>query len=92
MTAIKIHPDDNVATLIDDVEEKSEVTIISSDGETVQRVMAKNSIQLAHKLAIANIEKDADVIKYGEVIGRATQPIKEGAHVHVHNVESRRVR
>ena len=92
MTAIKIHPDDNVATLINDVEEKSEETVISSDGKTVQRVSATNSIQLAHKLAIVNIEKDADVIKYGEVIGKATQPIKEGAHVHVHNVESKRVR
>jgi len=92
MTAIKIHPEDNVATLINDVEGKSEVTVISSDGEIVQRVMATNSIQLAHKLAITKIEKDKDVIKYGEVIGRALQSIEEGAHVHVHNVGSRRVR
>ncbi len=92
MTAIKIHPDDNVATLINDTEEKSEVIIISSEGETVQRVKALNSILLAHKLAIAKIEKDADIIKYGEVIGRATQSIGKGAHVHIHNVDSRRVR
>ncbi len=92
MRAIKIHPDDNVATLINDAEKKSEVTVISSEGDAVKRVMAIDSIQLAHKLAIADIDKDADVVKYGEVIGRATQPIVEGAHVHVHNVDSRRVR
>ena len=92
MTAIRIHPEDNVATLISDVDAQSEIIVISSDGETVQRVRAENSIQLAHKLALTKIEKDADVIKYGEVIGRATQSIERGMHVHVHNVESRRVR
>ena len=92
MTAIKIHPEDNVATLINDAEEKSEVIVISSEGETVHRVKVKDSIQFAHKLAIKDIEKDADIIKYGEVIGRALLSIEEGSHVHVHNVESRRVR
>ena len=92
MTAIKIHPEDNVATLINDVEEKSEVTVISSDGETVQRLRAENSIPQAHKLALEKIEANADVVKYGEVIGRTTQPIEVGMHVHVHNVESKRVR
>ncbi|MCL4153096.1 UNVERIFIED_CONTAM: hypothetical protein GTU68_038355 [Idotea baltica] len=27
-----------------------------------------------------------DVIKYGVVIGRATHPIAQGEHVHVHNI------
>lgn len=92
MTAIKIHPRDNVATAISDIEEKSEVTVLSSEGKTVQRMVAKNSIPLAHKIAITKIEKDECVIKYGEVIGKALQFIEEGAHVHVHNVDSRRVR
>ncbi len=32
------------------------------------------------------------VIKYGEIIGRATCDIDVGDHVHVHNVESQRGR
>jgi len=32
------------------------------------------------------------VIKYGEVIGRATKDIGEGTHAHVHNIESLRGR
>jgi altronate dehydratase small subunit len=92
MTAIKIHPEDNVATLIRYVEQGAEVRVISSDGDTVQRIRAKNSIPQAHKLAIEKIEKDTDVVKYGEVIGNAIQPIEEGMHVHIHNVESKRVR
>ncbi len=92
MTAIKIHPDDNVATLINDAEGESKVIIISSNGDTVRRVQVTNSLQLAHKLAIEKIEKNTDVIKYGEVIGRATQSIEAGDHVHVHNVVSLRVK
>jgi altronate dehydratase small subunit len=34
----------------------------------------------------------ADVLKYGQVIGRTSRAIKAGEHVHVHNVESARGR
>ena len=33
----------------------------------------------------------ADVVKYDEVIGRATEAIAAGGHVHVHNVVSARL-
>ena len=92
MKAIKIHPEDNVATLINDVEQGDGVVIVSSDGETILRLVAKNSIPLGHKLALEKIEPDSDVIKYGETIGRTVEAIEEGTHVHVHNVQSRRVR
>jgi altronate dehydratase len=41
-----------------------------------------------HKIAIRSIHSGERVIKYGEVIGRATQPIAGGAWVHVHNFVS----
>jgi altronate dehydratase small subunit len=41
---------------------------------------------------MGKISKGQDVLKYGEVIGQATQDISEGKHVHVHNVESLRGR
>jgi altronate dehydratase small subunit len=37
---------------------------------------------------LKQIEEDEDVIKYAEVIGRATQVIEAGHHVHIHNVRS----
>ncbi|NKW10643.1 hypothetical protein HGG76_20035 [Ochrobactrum tritici] len=38
-----------------------------------------------HKLAIRPIMQYEHILKYGEVIGEATQDIAEGEHVHVHN-------
>jgi len=46
-------------------------------------------ITRGHKLAIQAIAEGAPVRKFGQIIGRATQAIAPGEHVHVHNVEFR---
>ncbi|ROT96098.1 UxaA family hydrolase [Histidinibacterium lentulum] len=43
---------------------------------------------LGHKIARAAIAKGERIVKYGAPIGRATEDIAAGAHVHVHNVAS----
>jgi len=45
-------------------------------------------IPAGHKYALFDIKKGEYVIKYGEIIGRATQDIAEGEWVHTHNVQS----
>ena len=45
-------------------------------------------IPAGHKYALKNIQEGEYVIKYGEIIGRATQNIAEGDWVHTHNVKS----
>ena len=49
-------------------------------------------IPFGHKFAVTGIEKGVHIIKYGEIIGRATCPIRQGAHAHVQNIESLRGR
>ena len=44
-----------------------------------------------HKVAAADIACGGAIVKYGEVVGRATQEIARGDHVHVHNVVSARL-
>lgn len=88
--AIVMDPKDNVATLLSDV----------GKGETVQVRLGEESreetvgepIQFGHKFALKRIAKGENVVKYGEIIGRATQDVDTGYHVHVHNVESLRGR
>ncbi len=45
-------------------------------------------IPAGHKYALCDIEKGEYVIKYGEIIGRATEKIQKGEWVHTHNVKS----
>jgi len=87
--AIVIDPLDNVATAITKLESGSTVNIRD---EVNKRIILVQSIPFGHKFALRRIERGEKIIKYGEVIGRATKAIKRGAHVHIHNVESMRGR
>ena len=47
------------------------------------------SLATGHKIALCDIEKGNDIIKYGYPIGYATDNIKEGDHVHSHNMKTK---
>ena len=56
------------------------------------RINEKDNVSVdpttGHKYAICDICKGEFVIKYGYPIGKATCDIKEGEHVHIHNLSS----
>ena len=88
--AIAIQAEDNVATAIRDLERGQEAVV--GLGEKILKIQLSQAVEFGHKLAIKDIAKGLDVLKYAAVIGRATQDISIGQHVHVHNVESLRGR
>ena len=47
------------------------------------------NLQTGHKIAICDIPKGTDIIKYGYPIGYATENIKEGDSVHSHNMKTK---
>lgn len=87
--AIVIDPIDNVATTITKLDAGSTVNLRDVVN---MRIKLVQSIPFGHKFALRRIEQGEKIIKYGDVIGRATKIIKRGAHVHIHNVESMRGR
>jgi altronate dehydratase len=76
---------DNVAVAIRALRAGDQVEL---DGRQVD---VAEDIPFGHKLAVAEIGAGDSVVKYGEVIGRATAAIAPGRHVHVHNVVSARL-
>jgi altronate dehydratase small subunit len=88
--AVVAHANDNVATAVKDLKEGQEV-MVDVDGKEV-KVKLLNDVLFGHKFALKDISKGENIIKYSEVIGKATQLIKMGEHVHVHNIESVRGR
>ena len=42
-----------------------------------------------HKIALSDIQKGSDIIKYGYPIGCATEDIKSGENVHSHNMKTK---
>ena len=81
---------DNVASVIEAV--RAGDTVLAGIGSDTQAVLAAEDIPFGFKIALADIEAGQSVVKYGEIIGRASQPIARGALVHVHNVEGNRGR
>ncbi len=60
------------------------------DQDKIITMQALADIPIGHKLAIKPLAASGTVIKYGVDIGRAIAPIPVGAHLHVHNVKTKR--
>jgi len=88
--AIVMNCADNTATVVQTIEPGDFVTVEVGGKSDIVQVTEK--IPFAHKFAISDIPKGNKIVKYGETIGIATQDIKNGQHVHVHNLESGRGR
>lgn len=82
---------DTVGTAVGESIQAGE-SVGTSGRVTDMTVTANADIPYGHKIALRDIKQGEQVIKYALSIGTATQPIKAGDHVHVHNVESNRGR
>lgn len=88
--AIILNTGDNTATALEEIAPDA---ILDLPGEPdMVAVSIKQSIPLGHKFATRDISMGEVVLKYGEVIGVASQDIEIGEHVHIHNIESVRGR
>lgn len=76
--------------VIEGVQAGQELTGWIMDTDETIHLTVQDNIPIGHKLALTDIAQNSDVIKYGEVIGRAVAPIARGAHLHVHNVKTKR--
>ena len=83
---VLLHPDDNVAVMLEDGQEGQTVEI---KGARTQKatITLRDAVRKSHKVAVAPIEPDKPVIKFGQVIGISSNFIHVGEHVHTHNVK-----
>ncbi len=75
---IRLHPDDNVVVALNNL----------SRGERLPDldVVLLDDITAGHKAAVRGIDAGEALIKYGQIIGFASEDIEPGRHVHTHNV------
>ena len=72
---LRLNQRDNLIVAIDSVD----------PGVAVQGVTAAARIMRGHKMAAQKIEKGQPVLKFGQIIGFATEDIAPGSHIHTHN-------
>src|SRR6201995_4968613 len=73
---IRLHPDDGVLIARVSI---LPGTVVAEGVATAERIPA------GHKVAIRPIAQGEPIIRYGQIIGFATQPIAPGQHVHTQN-------
>jgi (2R)-sulfolactate sulfo-lyase subunit alpha len=88
---ILIHEaDDDVGVAVMDLKAGDEIGVATLEGQSIGSVKIVQDIPLGHKVAMRDLAAEKQVIEYGRSIGRVTEPIKRGAHVHVHNIHTMR--
>lgn len=73
--SLLLHADDNVIVAVDGL----------MPGITTQNIESTARVMRGHKMAVRKIENGAPVIKFGQIIGFASEDIVPGQHVHNHN-------
>ncbi len=74
---LRLHASDNVVAAVDSIEQGS---------ATTEGVAALQRVPKGHKMATVAIAKDQPILKFGQIIGFASQDIAPGSWVHEHNV------
>ncbi|MEM0949426.1 MAG: altronate dehydratase family protein [Pseudomonadota bacterium] len=73
---IRLHDADNVAIALADL----------TAGKPIASIKTAEAIKRGHKIALEDIAAGENIMRYGQIIGVATQNIAAGAHIHSHNL------
>ena len=68
----------------------TEMTCVVTADNSSFKLKSRMDVPIGHKIALADIKKGDTVWKYGQDIGKAVADIRQGEHVHVHNLKTKR--
>lgn len=86
INALLMDPSDNVVTCVEEVAAGQE--IVYRNGEEYLTLTAAETIPYCHKAALKDFGIEEAVIKYGELIGNTSQPVRRGGWVSHENIYS----
>lgn len=78
---LKIHPADNVYVALSDLKAGESVAYNGTSTTLTENIPAK------HKFVMKPLPQEAEIIMYGVLVGKATQPIPAGGSVNTRNVK-----
>ena len=68
----------------------TDMTAVVTADNSAFKLKSKMDVPIGHKVALTDIKKGDTVWKYGQDIGKAVADIRQGEHVHVHNLKTKR--
>lgn len=79
-SVVRLDPNDNVAVALNPLEPGRSIRVGGVE------LVIRDFLPPGHKVALETVPQGGVVRRYGEMIGRATEVIEPGRHVHVHNL------
>jgi (2R)-sulfolactate sulfo-lyase subunit alpha len=84
-------PNDNVGVVVvEGLEAGTEMLCVVTHDDSDFRLVARQTVPIGHKVALRDLKAGDTVIKYGHDIGRVVADVRQGEHVHVHNLKTKR--
>ena len=84
-------PRDNVGVVvIEGLEAGTEMLCVVTHDNSDFRLVARQPVPIGHKVALRDLKAGDTVVKYGQDIGRMVADARQGEHVHVHNLKTKR--
>src|SRR5690606_16090505 len=80
LSYLQIHPKDNVLVALRDLPQGFEVTV---NGQTF---LLREGVRAKHKFSIYPLDKDADVMMYGVLVGKMNYAVTEGILISTENL------
>jgi (2R)-sulfolactate sulfo-lyase subunit alpha len=84
-------PKDNVGVVvIEGLKAGTEMLCVVTGDNSSFKMRAEADVPIGHKVALKDLCSGDTAIKYGEDIGKIVADVKEGHHVHTHNLKTKR--
>ncbi|HQT89874.1 MAG TPA: UxaA family hydrolase [Acidiphilium sp.] len=85
------NPKDNVGVVVvEGLKAGTEMFCVITETNADFRLVTHADIPIGHKVALADLAPGDTAIKYGEDIGKIVASVREGDHVHTHNLKTKR--
>ena len=82
---------DNVGVVVvEGLEANTDMLVVVTEDNSDFRLTSAQAVPIGHKIALRDLKLGDTVIKYGEDIGKIVAPVAKGAHVHTHNLKTKR--
>lgn len=84
------HGDNVGVVVVENLKAGTEMTCVVTADNSSFTMQAGADVPIGHKIALKDMKTGDTAIKYGQDIGKIVADIQKGAHVHVHNLKTKR--
>lgn len=82
---------DNVGVVVvEDLRAGTEMLCVVIEDDSDFRLVVEDDVPIGHKVSLEDLAEGDTAVKYGQDIGKIVKAVKKGAHVHTHNLKTKR--